>query len=454
MKLDSSNSYAQLTAQLARFWQLSGQKIKAIDNRLDPVQGAAVFTVQGRYTAQGWTDWTEGFQYGSALLQYEATNDESFLQLGRTRTLERMTSHLSHMGVHDHAFNNVSTYGNLLKLMKTGRIPQNDWEQDYYELALKMSGAVQAARWTSLPGGGYVYSFNGPHSLFIDAIRTVRSLTTAHQLGHSLRGEQEQWINLLHRAVQHLQTTARYAVYYGQGRDMYDVRGRTTHESLFNVISGTYRCPNVQQGYSPYSTWTRGLAWGIVGFAEQLEIMDEFAEAEFEPVGGKAALMSLLREGAEATSAFYEVNTPSDGIPYWDTGAPGLVHLGDYLNRPADPFNAYEPVDSSSAAIAAQGFLRLARYLGKQGETALSQRYEGMGIQLLHTLLDGPYLSTDESHEGLLLHSVYHRPRGWDYLPAGSSVPYGESCMWGDYHLREAVLVAQEIAGLQQAAFS
>jgi hypothetical protein len=48
-----------------------------------------------------------------------------------------------------------------------------------------------------------------------------------------------------------------------------------------------------------------------------------------------------------------------------------------------------------------------------------------------------PYLSTDANHQGLILHSVYHRPNGWDTIPAGAKVPAGESSMWGDYHARE-----------------
>jgi len=59
-----------------------------------------------------------------------------------------MAPHVSHIGVHDHGFNNISTYGNLLRLMREGKIPLNEREKDFYELALKVSGAVQAARWT------------------------------------------------------------------------------------------------------------------------------------------------------------------------------------------------------------------------------------------------------------------------------------------------------------------
>jgi unsaturated chondroitin disaccharide hydrolase len=64
----------------------------------------------------------------------------------------------------------------------------------------------------------------------------------------------------------------------------------------------------------------------------------------------------------------------------------------------------------------------------------------------LRTLREEPYLSTDEAHQGLLLHSVYHRPNGWDHIPAGQSVPCGESSMWGDYHLREVALYVQRLA--------
>ena len=50
------------------------------------------------------------------------------------------------------------------------------WEVHFYELALKVSGAIQARRWTPLPGGGFIYSFNGAHSLFVDTVRSLRSL--------------------------------------------------------------------------------------------------------------------------------------------------------------------------------------------------------------------------------------------------------------------------------------
>jgi hypothetical protein len=85
-----------------------------------------------------------------SFLQYDATGDESFLKLGREKTLKYMASHVSHVGVHDHGFNNVSTYGNLRRLMLEGKTRSNQYELDYTEVALKASGAVQAARHTNV----------------------------------------------------------------------------------------------------------------------------------------------------------------------------------------------------------------------------------------------------------------------------------------------------------------
>ena len=114
--------------------------------------------------------------------------------------------------------------------------------------------------------------------------------------------------------------------------------------------------------------------------------------------------------------------------------------------RPAEPFNRYEPVDSSAAAIAAQALIRLGAYLKAQGQGDPAVRYTQAGLTVLNTLLNEPYLSTDPEHQGLLLHSVYHRPNGWDHIPAGQSVPCNESSMWGDYHAREAALYVGRLA--------
>ena len=442
MDINNAITVEQLKPKLEHLFVLSGKKILAIEDTWDVSKGTPVFTVAGKYTTRGWTEWTQGFQFGSALLQFDATDDEQFLKIGRKNTAEKMAPHLTHIGVHDHGFNNVSTYGNLRRLMHEGRIPHNDWELHFYELALKASAAVQASRWSKTKDGkGYIYSFNGPHSLFADTIRSLRVLALGHRLGHVLMGEADRPISLLERLLQHSETTATFNVYYGEGRDAFDVRGRVAHESIFNTNDGSYRCPSTQQGYSPFTTWTRGLAWIMTGYAEQLEFFETLTDAELAPCGGKSQVVAHILKAARATSDFYIKNTGCDGIPYWDTGAPGLTKLGRYLERPAEPFNDIEPVDSSAAAIAAQGLIRLGNYLKNQGDTEAGGQYYQAGLTVTDALFSERYLSESEEHQGLILHSVYHRPNGWDYIPEGRRIPCGESSMWGDYHARELGLL-------------
>jgi hypothetical protein len=384
-----------------------------------------------------------------------------------------MAPHVSHIGVHDHGFNNLSTYGNLRRLMREGRIKHDAWENAFYEMALKASGAVQAARWSNTFNGlGYVYSFNGPHSLFVDTMRTIRIMGVAHQLGHVLMGENDAKINLLDRAVTHALCTAKYICFDGTSEHTYDVRGRTAHEALFNRIDGRFRARSTQQGYSPFSTWTRGLAWAMLGYAEQLEFYRALgapvAVTPASPLSTKGdagvAATKTTREGEQAGSAgaspspvdpkiiaileqtarnvcdhYIDDCAATDGIVYWDDGAPGLAKFEGWRTRPADPFNDHEPVDSSASAIAAQGLLRLGRYLN-------DARYTQAGLTVARTLLSDQYLSLDPKHQGLLLHSVYHRPNNWDYIPPGRKVPCGESSMWGDYHLLELGVYLQRLA--------
>jgi unsaturated chondroitin disaccharide hydrolase len=442
IRLDRTRAPRDLVPAIDRLFELSAVKIRSLDQTWTS-SGAPVFTVDGRYSARGWTEWTEGFVYGAALLQFDATGDDAFLELGQQRTLSRMSPHLTHVGVHDHGFNNVSTYGNLWRLACEQRIDPDRWRIHFCELAVKVSGAVQARRWTRIPGGGFIHSFNGAHSLFVDTIRSLRALALSFRLGHRLIEEQDVQIDLLERLLDHAKATAQFSVYYGKGRDTYDVRGRVAHESLFNPANGSYRGPNSQQGYSPFSTWTRGLAWAMVGFAEQIEFLRTL-DAEAFTTRSRADVEAWMMEAARATCDFYIDHAAcADGIPYWDTGAPGLSAMPGWANRDADPFNDHEPVDSSAAAIAAQGLLRFGHLLGAPGD-----RYTQAGLRVLDTLLDSarPYLSQSGDHQGLILHSVYHRPNGWDHVPKGSTIPRGESSQWGDYHAREVALYVKRLA--------
>ena len=133
--IDSNLTEQKLLPNIYRLFELSAERILSLEKNWRPSDGAPVFTVNGKYRSQGWTEWTQGFQFGSSLLQFDATADDRFLEIGRRHTVQSMATHVSHMGVHDHGFNNISTYGNLWRLMREGKIAFSEPENDFYELA-------------------------------------------------------------------------------------------------------------------------------------------------------------------------------------------------------------------------------------------------------------------------------------------------------------------------------
>ena len=249
MRIDHPLTPRDLLPKIDRMFELSAGKIRSLEASWPADAGAPVFTVDGPLPVARLDrmDARVPVRLGASCSSTPPATPSSW-SWAAARTVERMAPHLTHVGVHDHGFNNVSTYGGLWRLAREGRIDAPPWELRFYELALKVSGAVQAKRWTTLPDGGYIYSFNGAHSLFVDTIRSLRALAISHMLGHRLSEEQDVSVNLLERLLQHARATARFAVYYGDGRDTYDVRGRTAHESLFNAANGTYRGPSTPAG--------------------------------------------------------------------------------------------------------------------------------------------------------------------------------------------------------------
>ncbi len=130
-----------------------------------------------------------------------------------------------HPACYDHGFNNVSTYGNLLRLIREERIPPNEWEISFDELALKVSRRCAGSPlYTGGRRRGIHLFFNGPHSLFVETpSAAAASSWSATSFGHVLQGENDVRISLLEtRALQHMKTTATYNIWYGEGRDIYD----------------------------------------------------------------------------------------------------------------------------------------------------------------------------------------------------------------------------------------
>ncbi len=429
-------------------WELSARKIRATERAYDESRGSPVFTVERTWTSRGWTEWTQGFQYGSALLQFDATGEQEFLAAarredarahgaarhahGRARPRLQQRQHLRHPPAADERGAHPGGRGGagLLRAGPQGERrragPPLDPDRRRGRVHLLLQRPALAVR--------------GHHPVACAPWPWRTPWAT------SCSEENDRRVSLLERLVQHAAATARYSVYYGEGRDAYDVPGQGgARVDLQRATTAATAARARSRATRPSPPGPAGWRGRSSGSPSSWSSWDRSRRRTSQPRGRAGRRRSpLLRRALQATADFYLANTAADGIPYWDTGAPGLAQLGDWRERPADPFNDHEPVDSSAAAIACQGLMRFGSWLRAAGEAG-GERYLDAGLAVLARLLEEPYLGADDGHQGLLLHSVYHRPNGWDHVPAGRAVPCGESSMWGDYHLREAALHAQRL---------
>src|SRR6266487_5453703 len=96
IKINTTITPADLAHKLKRFWELSAEKIYLIEKKYDVSKGSPVYTINGNYTTRGWTEWTQGFLYGSMIVQYDVTGERSLLEKGRRKIVEVMAPHVSH----------------------------------------------------------------------------------------------------------------------------------------------------------------------------------------------------------------------------------------------------------------------------------------------------------------------------------------------------------------------
>ena len=161
----------------------------------------------------------------------------------------------------------------------------------------------------------------------------------------------------------------------------------------FDPISGAPLRAATHQGYADDSLWARGQAWAIYGFAVAAAWTQD------------PAYLNTAARAAERYLAETDIAT----LPRWDFRLPSGV--------PAHP-------DSSAAAIAAGGLLRLAVLMD-------DARFRQAGTQILHTLVDQAF-DVDPATDGLLLHGTLHGPKG---------IGIDGYTIFGDYFFLEAILL-------------
>ncbi len=239
------------------------------------------------------------------------------------------------------------------------------------------AGRTEALRFQE--NGQYLRSSVGENSIFIDQMMNVGIIFyAARETGDR---------KLRDLAVRHCLTTRRFLV---RGD------GSTAQEGIFDPATGEFLRQTTQQGYRGDSCWSRGLAWALYGFS----VSHEYSR---DP---------RFLETAEACADYYVTHSSADGIPPWDfNSAPESRAL----------------VDTSAAAIAASGLLRLCRLLP---DPMKGHFYFSTAVLILRTLCEKHLAKKDKKWEGILKGGVYHLPK---------ELGVDESVMWGEYFFVEAL---------------
>ncbi len=172
--------------------------------------------------------------------------------------------------------------------------------------------------------------------------------------------------------------------------------GSSFHVIQFDPETGVVIKKNTHQGYSDSSTWARGQAWGIYGFANA-----------YRHTGDQRFL-----ETSRRMADYFLNHLPQDLVPFWDLD---LTDSGTLR-------------DASAAAIASSGLFLLADLLDERNAIEF---YHAAAVKITRSLIRSyTFKSSDQPQQGLLLHTIYHFHKEWGV---------DESFPAGDYFFMESV---------------
>ncbi|KAF4820046.1 Unsaturated chondroitin disaccharide hydrolase [Colletotrichum siamense] len=150
----------------------------------------------------------------------------------------------------------------------------------------------------------------------------------------------------------------------------------TIHVINFNPKNGEIKERRTGQGYKAESTWARGQAWAILGYAQTFLWT---GDKEFLDVALGLAEYFIFRLETSPKSVEFPIEgenrTKGRYVPLWDFDAP--------IEDEANPLR-----DSSAGVIAANGMLVLSQALAGQGLNEESVKWRDMAILIVKDTLD------------------------------------------------------------------
>ena len=324
-----------------------------------------------RHDKPVWTHWCDGFLPGMMWIFHRGrgngTPDSEWWLENAIRYSQPLELRKFDHEVHDLGFIFLSTYYRWYQYTRTPEL--ND--------VLVQAGQTLAERFNHQ--GGFLRSFIAEDSIFIDIMMNVGIIYyAARETGDR---------TLRDIATRHALTTRKVLV---RGD------GSTAHEGIFNVQTGEFLRQTTQQGLRGDSCWSRGLAWSLYGFNTCYEYSRD----------------PRFLETSQACADYYITHSPADGVPPWDFQATA---------------ESRKLVDTSAAAIAASGLLRLCRQVPDPMKGHL---YWTAALRILRALCEKHLAVNTPGWEGILKGGVYH---------VHKELGVNESVMWGEYFFVEAL---------------
>ncbi|MCK5330220.1 MAG: glycoside hydrolase family 88 protein [Candidatus Marinimicrobia bacterium] len=333
------------------------------------------FTVDGKWTfsMDQRPNWFAGFTGGELWLVYEMTGNDN-LQRRAIAHADHLLEYSSLDNTHDMGFIFLPTC--VKAYLKTGDIK--------YRQAGIEAAEMLAKRFNKngkfIRAWGRLETSRREGWMIIDTMMNLELLFWAAQ---------ETGVDSLYEiANAHAQTAMREIV-----RKNYS----SYHVIEWDPQTGEIIEKRTHQGYAPESTWARGQAWGLYGFANT-----------FRRTGNKDFLKTSI-----GMADYFIDHLPSDLVPFWDLDLAGE----DVLK------------DASAGAIAASGMFLLAEVVDDEN---LKNKYRSFAENISQSLIEN-YLFTQsqrEREEGILLHTIYN-------FNKGNGVDESYPC--GDYYFTEAV---------------
>ncbi|WP_022916997.1 glycoside hydrolase family 88 protein [Ruania albidiflava] len=359
----------RLAPAAQRAWSSARRKLYALVT--DHPDQFPMYTTGGRWDFEGeaWTNWCEGFLGGQLWLAaaHSSGGYADWYRSAAERYCAQLLPRRTDDTVHDLGFLFWSSYYRWYAV--TG--------EEALREVLITARRTMASRFRS--AGGYLPSFRGPESLFIDIMMNVHLVYyAAAQTGDA---------ELADVASRHCLTTRRYLV---RGD------GSAAHEGIFDPGTGEFLRQSTQQGYRADGSWARGQAWALHGFG-----------TVYRFTGDRRFLQTAC-----GCADFWLERTRDALVPPNDWSEP----------QPARPH------ESSAAAAAAAGLWQLA---GLVQDHSRARAYADHAVSTLLELTGPDFLSPrEDDRDGLLKHASYHEAKG---------LGVDESVMWGDYFLLDAL---------------